>query len=155
MCFWHAKINQTGREQVRDAGSVPSLCPIFIFPGGSDCKESACSKEDLGSIPGLGRSPGEGHDNPLQYSCLENPRGQRSLVGCCPWGCKESDRIEWLRTAQKHILAKIPIVFYISLCAWASFTTVKLYLEYQAQWRKHNMLQFVCLLLFFFSKTHD
>ena len=46
---------------------------IFLsFPGGSDGKESACSAGDLGSIPGLGRSPGEGHGNPLQYSCLEN-----------------------------------------------------------------------------------
>ena len=40
---------------------------------------------------GLGRSPGGGHGNPLQYSCLENPQGQRSLVGCSPWGSKESD----------------------------------------------------------------
>ena len=45
---------------------------IEDFPGGSDGKESACSAGDLGSIPGLGRSPGEGHGNPLQYSCLEN-----------------------------------------------------------------------------------
>ena len=43
------------------------------FPGGSDVKESACNVGDLGSIPGSGRSPGEGHGNPLQYSCLENP----------------------------------------------------------------------------------
>ena len=35
-------------------------------------------------LPGLGKSPGEGHDNPLQYSCLENPRGQRSLAGSSP-----------------------------------------------------------------------
>ena len=42
------------------------------FPGGSDGKASACSVGDLGSIPGLGRSPGEGNGNPLQYSCLEN-----------------------------------------------------------------------------------
>ena len=42
------------------------------FPGGSDSKASACSAGDLGSIPGLGRSSGEGNDNPLQYSCLEN-----------------------------------------------------------------------------------
>ena len=42
------------------------------FPGGSDGKESACIVRDLGSIPGLGRSPGEGNGNPLQYSCLEN-----------------------------------------------------------------------------------
>ena len=42
------------------------------FPGGSDRKESACNVGDLGSIPGLGRFPGGGHGNPLQYSCLEN-----------------------------------------------------------------------------------
>ena len=41
------------------------------FPGGSDGKESVCNAENLGSIPGLGRSPGEGNGNPLQYSCLE------------------------------------------------------------------------------------
>ena len=45
------------------------------FPGGSDGKESACNARDLGLIPGLGRSPGEGHGNPLQYFCLENPLG--------------------------------------------------------------------------------
>ena len=43
------------------------------FPSGSDGKESACSAGDLGLIPGLGRSPGEGSDYPLQYSCLEDP----------------------------------------------------------------------------------
>ena len=43
------------------------------FPGGSDGKESACNGGDPSSIPGLGRSPGGGHGNPLQYSCLENP----------------------------------------------------------------------------------
>ena len=43
------------------------------FPGGSVGKESACSVGDEGSIPGSGRSPGGGHSNPLQYSCLENP----------------------------------------------------------------------------------
>ena len=42
------------------------------FPGGSDGKESTCNAGDLGSIPGLRRSPGGGHGNPLQYSCLEN-----------------------------------------------------------------------------------
>ena len=43
------------------------------FPGGSDGKEPACSAGDPGSIPGSGRSPGEGNGNPLQYPCLENP----------------------------------------------------------------------------------
>ena len=64
------------------------------FPGGSVSKESACNVEDLGLIPGLGRSPGGGHGNPLQYSCLENPHGQRSLAGCSPWCYKESDMTE-------------------------------------------------------------
>ena len=49
-------------------------------------------------IPGLGRSPRGGHGNPLQDSCLENPEGQWSLVGCRPWGCKELDMTEWLNT---------------------------------------------------------
>ena len=44
------------------------------FPGGLDCKESACNAGDSDLIPGLERSPGEGNGNPLQYSCLENPR---------------------------------------------------------------------------------
>ena len=43
------------------------------FPGGSEVKASAWNAGDLGSIPGLGRSPGEGNGNPFQYSCLENP----------------------------------------------------------------------------------
>ena len=45
------------------------------FPGGSEVKASACNAGDLGSIPGLGKSPGEWNGNPLQYSCLENPIG--------------------------------------------------------------------------------
>ena len=56
---------------------------------------------DVGSIPGFGRYPGEGHGNPLQYSCLENPYGQRTLEGYSPWGRKESDMTERLSTA-KH-----------------------------------------------------
>ena len=43
------------------------------FPGGSEVKASVCNARDLGSIPGSGRTPGEGNSNPLQYSCLENP----------------------------------------------------------------------------------
>ena len=46
---------------------------ILGFPGRSDGKASACNAENLGSIPGTGRSPGEGNGNPLWYSCLENP----------------------------------------------------------------------------------
>ena len=67
---------------------------ILGFPGGLVGKESTCNVGDLGSIPGLERSPGEGHGNPLQYYFLENPHGQRHLVGYGPWGHKESDTTE-------------------------------------------------------------
>ena len=108
------------------------------FPGSSAGKKSTCNAEDPGSIPGLGRSPGEGigyplqyswtslvaqtiknppamwetwvrslgwkdpleEGNSLQYSCLENPHGQRSLAGYSPWGCKELDITKRLSTAQ-------------------------------------------------------
>ena len=65
--------------------------PVFLgFPGGSAGKESACNAGDLGSIPGLGRSPGEGKGYPLQYSDLENS------MNYIPWGHKESDTTEQL-----------------------------------------------------------
>ena len=66
------------------------------FRADSDGKEYACNVGDLGSIPGLGRSPGGGHGNPLQYSCLENAHGQRNLESYSPWGGKESDTVEQL-----------------------------------------------------------
>ena len=71
----------------------------WSFPGGSDGKKSTCNTGNLGLIPGLGRSPGGGHGNQLQYSCLENSQGQRSLAGYSPWGHKESDMTEQLNTA--------------------------------------------------------
>ena len=52
-------------------------------------KNLPATQENLGLIPGLGRSPGGGHGNPLKYSCLENPHGQRSLAGYSPCGHKE------------------------------------------------------------------
>jgi len=59
---------------------------------------------DLASIPGFGRSPGGGHGNPLQYSCPENPHGQRSLVGYSPWGRKELDMTDCLSTARTGVV---------------------------------------------------
>ena len=67
-----ADIEETFKTQV---GFLLSGCCIVLlllgFPGDSDGKEYACQAGDLGSVPGLGRSPGEGNGNPLQYSCLE------------------------------------------------------------------------------------
>ena len=68
------------------------------FPGGSVSKGSVCDAGDLGLIPGLGRCPGGGHGNPLQYSCLGNPHGQRSLAGYSLWCLKELDTTERLST---------------------------------------------------------
>ena len=73
------------------------------FPGGSDGKESTCNAGDRGLIPGLGRSPGGGHGNPPQCSCLEDLHGQMCLAGYSLWGCKESDTTEWLSTEQHSL----------------------------------------------------
>ena len=73
------------------------------FPGGSDGIASACNAGDPGSIPGLGRAPGEGNGNPLQYFCLENSM-DRSLVGYSLWGCKESDMTEHTRSPYIQIV---------------------------------------------------
>ena len=90
----------------RDPGSIPGSgsspgerdrlpIPLFGgFPVGSDGKESACNVEDLDSIPGFRKSAAEGHGTPLQYSCPEDPHGQRSVAGYSLWGSKESDTAE-------------------------------------------------------------
>ena len=99
--FLHYEYRQQTTQQ-----SYWSFVTVFYYlylkntgvSGGSEGEESACNVGDLGSIPGLGRSPGRGHSNPLQCSCMENPHGQRSLVGYSPWGHKESDTTEWLST---------------------------------------------------------
>ena len=65
--------------------SFEEVLKLFMdFPGGSVGKESACNARDIGLIPGLERSPGGGHGNALQYSCLENSYGQRSLARYSP-----------------------------------------------------------------------
>ena len=57
-------------------------------------KNPPANAGDVGLIPGLGSSPGGGHGNPLQYSCLENTHGQKSLEGYSLWGLKEGDTTE-------------------------------------------------------------
>ena len=99
--------------------------PVSLgFPGGSDSKESSCNAGDLGLIPGLGRSPRGWHDNPLQYSCLENPHGQRSLVGYNPWSLRESDMTEPLSTAQHSTAQWLYNVVLISAKLLSHFSRV-------------------------------
>ena len=75
----------TEQQQLEDEG----------FPGGSDGIESACNVGDSGLIPGLGRSPGEGNGNPLQYSCLENPMDREA------WGATVTKSHEELDMAEQ------------------------------------------------------
>ena len=84
-------------NSLRERGKILVIVKLHqgSFPGGSEAKASACNVGDPGLIPGLGRSPGEGNGNPLQYFCLEI-HGQRSLVDYSPWPRKESDTTEKL-----------------------------------------------------------
>ena len=93
-------------SNAEDLGSIAgSGKPLPLSLSGFSCssvvKESACNAGELSSIPGSGGSPGGGLGNPLQHSCLENPHGQRSMAGYNPWGHKESDKTEQLRTVTK------------------------------------------------------
>ena len=84
-------------------------------PGGSEVKASASNAGDPCSIPGLGRSPGEGKWQPTPVLLPEESHGGRSLVGYSPWGCKESDTTEQLHTrlviafllGSKHLLISL------------------------------------------------
>ena len=87
------------------------------FPDSSVGQESTCNagnSGDVGSIPGLGRSPGGGHGNPLQYSCLENPHGQRSLAGYSPWVTKSQTRLK-LPSMHAHVHIYY-IHIYVHIC---------------------------------------
>ena len=79
-------------------GSHKVLSALFWgFPGGSDGEVSTCNAGDLGSIPGLGKIPGGGQPTPTFLP--GEFHGQRSQVGCSPWGRRESDTTERLSTA--------------------------------------------------------
>ena len=97
-------LEEAGTHQDSPALSFSGVS-VQGFLGSSAGKESACNAGDLGSVPWLGRSPAGRHGNPLQYFCLENLHGQRSLVGYRSWGCKESYTTERLSTAQ-HFFCK-------------------------------------------------
>ena len=84
--------------------------PKVSFPASAENKESARNAGDPSSIPGSGRSPGEENDNPLQYSCLEDPHGRRSLADYSPWGRKESDTTEPLHVYVFKVSSQVALV---------------------------------------------
>ena len=69
------------------------------FPGGLDRKESTCNAVDLGSVPELGRSLGKGNGNPLQYSCLENPKDRGAW-----WATVHRVAKSWTQLSDSHFL---------------------------------------------------
>ena len=84
--------------------------PKLSFPASAENKESARNAGDPSSIPGSGRSPGEENDNPLQYSGLEDPHGQRSLADYSPWGREESDTTEPLHASVFKVSSQVALV---------------------------------------------
>ena len=97
--IWIELANEEYRSDI-----IISPVSYNTFPGGLDGKESSCNAGELSTIPGLGRSPGGGHGNPLQYSCLKNHHGQRSLAGYSPWGSRIGQ--DWA-TKHKILLAHL------------------------------------------------
>ena len=80
-------------DQIKQTSKTPPFLSTQGFPGGSEVKAPACNVGDLGSIPGWGRSPGEGNGNPLQYSCLENPLDGGAWWATVHWATKSRTRL--------------------------------------------------------------
>ena len=89
------------------------LASLLGFPGGSDSKTSACNAGDWGSFSESERSPGRGHGNPLQYSCLENPMDREAWLATVHGMAKSQTRLS--RQAQ-HRTAQC--IYRLSLVAW-------------------------------------
>ena len=105
--YW--KLFNTSTQKV-SSFLIPFLNLCMGFPGSSDGKESACNVGDLGSIPGLGRSPGEGKGYPLQYSGLENSINREARQATAHGVMKSQTRLKWLRST--------------SPCSWAAVLSV-------------------------------
>ena len=91
---------------------------MLCFPGGSEVNVSACNAGDLGSIPGSGRSPGEGNSNPLQYSCLENPMDGRAWWAAFHGVARSRARLsDFTFTLHFHALEK-EMATHSSVLAW-------------------------------------
>ena len=108
LCFIQPSISKHDMLNKQGDNIQPLCTPSQIFPGGSEVIASACNVGVLGSIPGLGRSPGRGRGNPLQYSRLENPMGRGAW-----WATVHGVTESWTRLSDS---ARTDI-----LCFWMSF----------------------------------
>ena len=84
-------------------GNIPPVKANMGFPDGSADEESTCNAGDAGSVPGLGRSPGEGHGNPLQCSCLENPMDRGPWQATVYGVTKSPRRLKRLSTYARNV----------------------------------------------------
>ena len=134
---------------IRYINCVNCMCVymyIWGFPCGSAGKESICNagaSEDVGLIPGLGRSPGGGLGNPLQYSCLENLCGQGSLAGYSPQGCKESDMTE----ETQHTRTYVQMYTDICVCIYIyTHTHICVYYRYTQMYTYICIHMYICIV---------
>ena len=129
--------------------SHPSLYPDTLmmgFPGGLVVKNPPANAGDTGSIPGWGRFPGGRNGNPLQYSCLENLHGQKSLAGYSPWDHKESDMYEYAWTSTAAFAEyKFSVLMKSNLSLFFSWMFLVLYVRNLSLTQSHK--DFLCFLL--------
>ena len=140
-----------------------SIFFYFYFLVAEMVKRTACSAGDPVLIPRWGRSPGGGHDNPLQYSCVENPHGERSLAGYSSWGHKESvGTIEWLILSLSFMAPRFSSIFtpYISISKkYCVFSLYFLFILNSINWNAHHGLcvlyngVLILISFFFFPLT--
>ena len=128
--------------------------------GGSNSKEPICNVGDLGSIPGLGRSPGEGNGNPLQYSCLKNSTDREACQATVHGGhCKELDMSEWLSffiCSLVSVYWNILPTFLRLLSSYKWVVRVLYYYVYKSfdEYMSHKYFLSVCLDISFYFWYH-
>ena len=113
------KITSCEKSQTHPTGLITTRHIMGGFPGSSDGKASAYKAGDLGSIPGSGRSPGEGNGNTLQYSCLENPTDQGAWWATVHGVAKSRTRLSDFTSLHfRHIMTPPHLSSPDTLCMW-------------------------------------
>ena len=113
---------------------------VMGFPGGSEAEASACNAGDLGSIPGLGRSPGEGNGSPLQYSCLENPMDGEDWWAMVHGVAKSWTRLSDFTSLHRFVTVFLPRSKHLLISWLQSLSTMIFEPQYRIKSLKKNLL---------------